>query len=162
MHPITRSPMPLDSLSGRDSAMETVLQAWRRARRERGGLPARADLPVDGLLDRLDFTGWLHVATQSPARFRFAADGEIDPSPLSGLGAVADHGDDLRAVARHLYDDLAAVAFTGSATLHRIARPAEPGFPPIVRLILPLSEDGRRVDGLLVCGVAQGASTTVH
>lgn len=125
-------------------------------------LPSRADLPVDGLVQGVDFSGWLDVAAPTPARFRFALAESAGTDQLSGLEVVAAHGADLKSAARHLYDDLAAAAFTGSAFLHRIANPDEPGMPAIERLILPFAGNGRRVDGLLICGVATPASHTVH
>ena len=156
-----RRPLPLTSLSDRPTPMAMLWKAWREARDERGMLPSRGDLRVTELLEALDFTGWLHVAAPTPARFRFALDETAGATPLSGLAPVASHGNDLKSAARHLYDDLAAAAFTGSALLHRVVRPDDPALPDVDRLILPFAGDGRRVDGLLVCGIAE-SSTPLH
>lgn len=154
-----RLPLPLTSLSDRPTPMGRLLKAWREAREERGMLPSRADLRMADLPEGLDFTGWLHVAATTPARFRFALGETAGAAPLSGLGPVASHGDDLKSAARHLYDDLAAAAFTGSALLHRVVQPDDPAMPDIDRLILPFAGDGHRVDGLLVCGIAESPAT---
>ncbi|MBL8700742.1 MAG: hypothetical protein JNK67_20380 [Alphaproteobacteria bacterium] len=157
-----RSPLSLDRLHGRSSPMAALLDAWRQARDERGMLPSRDDLAVGELLEGLDFTGWLHVAAPRPARFHFALGETAGATPLSGLAPVASHGDDLKAAARHLYDDLASAAFTGAALLHRVAHPDDPHMPEVARLILPFAGDGRHVDGLLVCGIAESPTATLH
>jgi hypothetical protein len=141
--------LPLSSLDADASPIAAALARWRAARPRSGRLPARGSFELSGLTELLDDSGWVAVTADRPARFRFHAAAPAASRGLRDLETISRHGGALRDAARPVYDDYAAAAFTGVPLLHHLL-PADGG-EAVERLILPFSNDGVGVDGLLVC-----------
>lgn len=127
-----RRRQPLARMAAADPALDAVYRYWR-SRRDDGLLPRRARIDMARLAPATGHVDVLHVAGRHPA-LRFRLHGTLvwlDRVPVAA-------------------DDFASVAWLGTPLYERVARGHG-------RLVLPLSEDGRRVSALAVCTSAPDA-----
>ena len=131
-----RRRLPLARIAAADPALATVYRYWTQSRDD-GLLPRRIRIDIGKLAPAAGQVEFLHVSGKHPD-FRFRLHGSL--VWLDRL-RIAD-------------DDYAAVAWLGSPLYQSVTRRASvaPGYR---RLVLPLSEDGRRVSVLAVCTTAR-------
>jgi hypothetical protein len=128
-----RRRQPLARMAIADPALDAIYRYWR-SRRGDGLLPGCMQVEIPRLTPAEGHVALVHVGGAHPHDHRFRPDGAV---AWFGHARVAAAG-------------YAAVAQFGTPHYEDVIRHAsrEPGYG---RLVLPLAEDGRRVDILAVC-----------
>jgi hypothetical protein len=128
-----RRRQPLARMAIADPALDAVYCYWR-SRREDGLLPRRAQVDVARLMPVAGHLALVHVSGSHPCDYRFRLDRTLvwlDLVPVAAAGYVC-----MAWLGAPLYEDV----------VHRVPTGQHYG-----RLVLPLTEDGRRVSMLVVC-----------
>jgi hypothetical protein len=134
---------PLAHMAAADPTLEAVYRYWAANREDgpMGGLlPRRRRIDAGRLAPAAGQVELLHITGRYPD-LRFRLHGSL--VWLDRL-RIAD-------------EDLAAVAWLGSPLYQTVVRRRAPAAPCYGRLVLPLTEDGRRVSLLAVCTTARAS-----
>ncbi|HEX7084832.1 MAG TPA: PAS domain-containing protein [Vicinamibacterales bacterium] len=148
---VKRRRLPLNEFAPGDQHLADAYAYWVTKRRD-GLLPSRKDIDV---LNLRPLIGWMHIVdTSAPdaADYRYRLFGTA--IRLERLWDFRNFriGDYPSKVYRQmLLEDYGAVAFSGVPSYHHVVAMLGYIRYSYSRLILPMAEDGRRVDTLLVC-----------
>lgn len=147
---VKRRRMPVREISPEDAKLVAAYSYWESKRRG-GLLPSRKDIDVIDLRPVIGKTHIVDVAQENPASFQFRLFGSSVPDVLNqssekSLGDVVS-----KALQKSVIEDYTAVCFTGTPAYHHVAAMLDFVVHSYARLILPLADDGRRVDKLIVC-----------
>ena len=148
---VRRRRYPIDQIDETDAALQTALSLWEINGKD-GMLPARKDIDV---LDLRPLIGRIHlvdVSDPDPANYRFRLFGSAVRFPGDNNYANFAIGAHTSPSFRQaLMEDYAAVTFTGTPSYQHVVAMVNFQHYSYSRLILPLADDGRRVDQLMVC-----------
>lgn len=147
---VKRRRMPVREISPEDSKLVAAYNYWESKRRN-GLLPSRKDIDVIDLRPVIGKTHIVDVAQENPASFQFRLFGSSVPdvlnqSPDKMVGDLMS-----KALQKSVIEDYTAVCFTGAPAYHHVVAMMDFVVHSYARLILPLSDDGRKVDKLVVC-----------
>ncbi len=148
---VRRRRYPVDQIDDMDAALRKALTVWESKGRD-GLLPARKDIDV---LDLRPLIGRIHlvdVSDPDPANYRFRLFGSairFDGDKNYTNFAIGAHTSP--SYRQALMEDYAAVTFTGTPSYQQVVAVVNFQRYSYSRLILPLADDGRRVDQLMVC-----------
>lgn len=148
---VIRRRMSVSEFAPGDEKLRFMYEYWS-ARRKDGLLPARRDIDI---LDLRPMVGQIHLldtTTRDPARFVFRVYGSVGSRLNQGYNytntAIGDYPSEC--YRKGLIEDYGAVAFTGTPGYHHVVALLDFIKYSYSRLILPLADDGRQVDMLLV------------
>ncbi len=148
---VKRRRLALDQIPSEDAKLAGAHRYWESKRRD-GLLPARRDLDV---LDLRPLVGGIHlidVTAEDPARFSFVLRGTALPDDIDRKVVTATVGSIASETYRQtLIEDYGAAAFSGVPSYHQVVAMIDCVRHSYSRLILPLAEDRRRVNVLMVC-----------
>lgn len=148
---VIRRRMPTATFTPGDEKLKFMFDYWI-SKRLAGLLPTRRDIDI---LDLRPMVGGIHLidaATRDPADYVFRVTGAVSSRVGGGTNyankpIISVPSDAYR---QSLIEDYGAVAFTGTAAYHHIVALLDFIKYSYSRLILPLADDGRRVNMLLV------------
>lgn len=148
---VKRRRLPLDQISPEDEKLRWALAYWQSRRRD-GLLPARKDVDIVELRPVVGTTHLVDVSADDPAKYRFRIYGTAVRQVIQNyttelvLGAWPS-----KALRDSVIEDYSAVAFTGTPSYHHVVALIDYVTYSYSRLILPMANDGRQVNMLLVC-----------
>ncbi len=148
---VKRRRLPLTGFAPEDAKLLEAYGYWESRRRD-GLLPARKDIDV---LDLRPLMGWMHLVDTSdkdPNNYSFRLFGSsvrMDGSRNYQNLRIGDYYS--KPYRETLIEDYGSVVFTGVPALHQVVALLNYLKYSYVRLILPLADDGRTVNMLLVC-----------
>jgi hypothetical protein len=148
---VLRRPQPIASLSATDPELNLVFEYWNSCRQD-GMLPRRKDIDVLQLKPVLGHTHLVDVSAQDPADYRFRLYGSkvrLDRFRNYSNTRVGDYPSIPYRTA--LIEDYSSVAWSGSPLYQHVVARLQSVRYSYSRLLLPLAEDGRRVNMLVVC-----------
>ncbi len=148
---VLRRPQPLSSLESLDPELFQVFEYWQ-SRRQEGLLPRRKDIDVLQLKPVLGHTHLVDVSAQDPAEYRFRLYGSkvrLDRFRNYTNSKVGDYPSEPYRNA--LIEDYSSVVWTGTPLYQHIVARLQSIPYSYSRLLLPLAEDGRKVNMLVVC-----------
>lgn len=148
---VKRRRMPIAQIAPEDEKLRHAHAYWT-SKRKGGLLPARRDIDILELRPLLGTMHLVDVVDGDPANFRFRVYGSsipLDSSHNYTNSAIGDYPSP--AYRRSLMEDYGAVAFTGTPNYQHIVALINYLPHSYSRLILPLADDGRRVDVLWTC-----------
>jgi len=148
---VIRRRMPTAQFISGDEKLKLMFDYWQ-SRRMNGLLPARRDVDI---LDLRPMVGGIHLLDASasdPSRFVFRVYGSIGSRLNNGYNytntTIGEYPSEAYRLA--LIEDYGAVAFTGTAAYHHVVALLDFIKYSYSRLILPLADDGRHVNMLMV------------
>jgi len=148
---VKRRRLSLSDIPPEDQKLLDAYRYWQ-SKRVNNLLPARKEIDILNLRPVLGRTHLIDVRTDNPADYRIKLYGSMVPigrgRDLTNL-PIGQYPS--RAYSRALIEDYQQVCLTGVPCYQQVV--ASLDFVPYSygRLILPLADDGRRVDTLLVC-----------
>jgi hypothetical protein len=147
---VKRRRLPLNEISPEDSKLTAAYEYWQSKRRN-GLLPARKDIDVIDLRPVIGKTHIVDVSRDDPTNFQFRLYGSSVPEVMKSAPdkTVADMMS--KALQQSVIEDYTAVCFTGTPAYHHVVAMLDFIVHSYARLILPLAENGRQVDKLVVC-----------
>jgi hypothetical protein len=148
---VLRRPQPLSSLPAGDPELNLVYEYWNGCRND-GLLPRRKDIDVLQLKPVLGHTHLVDVSAQDPADYRFRLYGSkvrLDRFRNYSNTRVGDYPSIPYRTA--LIEDYSSVAWSGTPLYQHIVARLQSIRYSYSRLLLPLAEDGRKVNMLVVC-----------
>lgn len=148
---VLRRPQPLASLPTDDPELNSVFEYWNSCRRD-GMLPRRKDIDVLQLKPVLGHTHLVDVSAQDPADYRFRLYGSkvrLDRFRNYSNTRVGDYPS--VAYRNALIQDYSAVVWSGTPLYQNVVARLRAIRYSYSRLLLPLAEDGRKVNMLVVC-----------
>jgi len=148
---VLRRPQPLASLPAADPELFQVFEYWQ-SRRQEGLLPRRKDIDVLQLKPVLGHTHLVDVSAQDPAEYRFRLYGSkvrLDRFRNYTNSKVGDYPSEPYRNA--LIEDYSSVVWTGTPLYQQVVARLQSIPYSYSRLLLPLAEDGRKVNMLVVC-----------
>lgn len=150
-HVVKRRRLPLGQFLPGDEKLAQAYAYWN-AKRHNGLLPARRDIDV---LDLRPLMGWMHlvdVGGRDPADYTYRLLGSavrLGHAPNVNSFRLGDYAPG--PYRDSLYEDYSAVCFTGVPSYQQVVALLSYVKYSYSRLVLPMAEDGRRVDMLMVC-----------
>ena len=148
---VLRRAQPISSLAVQDPELNTAYEYWTSCRKD-GLLPSRREIDVLQLKPVLGHTHLVDVTADDPADYRYRLWGSKVP-----LHRFRNYTNwrigDYRSVPyrKGLMEDYSAVTWTGSPLYHQIVARLDSIRYSYARILLPLAEDGRKVNMLIVC-----------
>lgn len=148
---VKRRRLSLAEIPTEDAPLAVALAYWR-AKKRGGLLPSRSDIDPLQLRPLLGTIHMVDASSGDPGQFRIRLHGgRVPPDverkilklPLSLCGSP-QYG-------KALMEDYGAAAFTGSPSYHQVVASIDLVPHSYSRLILPLADNGRKVDTLMVC-----------
>lgn len=147
---VLRRPQPLSLLPTADPELNQVYQYWATCRSD-GLLPKRKDIDVLQLKPVLGHTHLVDVSAQDPADYRYRLYGSKVRLNRFSNYTNTRLGDLPSVTYRNaLIDDYSAVAWSGTPLYQNVVARVQSVRYSYSRLLLPLAEDGRRVNMLMV------------
>ena len=135
-----------------EDAKLSAAHAYWHAKRRDGLLPAKGDIDILELRPLIGTTHMVDVSDPDPGNYHVRLRGSSVPDDaLRKVSNKPLHMCGSKALGESLMEDYAAVAFTGTAAYHQVVALLDYIRHSYSRLILPLAEDGRHVDSLMVC-----------
>jgi len=134
-----------------DPELNLVFEYWNSCRRD-GLLPRRKDIDVLQLKPVLGHTHLLDVSAQDPADYRYRLYGSkvrFDRFRNLTNTRVGDVPSPL--YKKTLIEDYSSVTWSGTPLYHHMVVRVQSIRYSYSRLLLPLAEDGRKVNMLIVC-----------
>jgi hypothetical protein len=148
---VKRRRLPLAEISPEDAKLRAAYDYWQSKRRN-GMLPSRKDIDVIDLRPVIGKTHIVDVSRDDPASFQFRLFGSSVPSDVLNQSSDKSVGDLMsKALQKSVIEDYTAVCFTGTPAYHHLVAMLDFIVHSYARLILPLAENGRQVDKLVVC-----------
>jgi hypothetical protein len=148
---VKRRRLPLDQMAPEDAKLAKAFAYWSSKRKD-GLLPARRDIDV---VDLRFLMGWMHLVDTSdpkPENYSFRLFGtsvRMDGSRNYQDFRIGDYY--AKCYREALIEDYSSVVFTGVPAMHQIVALLNYLKYSYTRLILPLADDGKTVNMLLVC-----------
>ncbi len=148
---VRRRRVALAEIPPEDAKLAAALAYWQ-AKRRSGLLPCRKDIDILELRPLIGATHMVDVSDPEPRNYRVRLHGGSVPPdvekkmhnrPLDQCGS--------KVMGDTLVEDYGAVAFTGVPSFHQIVMSIDMIRHSYSRLVLPLADDGRKVDSLMVC-----------
>ena len=148
---VTRRRLPLSEFAPQDQKLGEAYAYWQSKRRD-GLLPSRRDIDI---LDLRPLMGWTHLVdttSSTPAEYRYRLVGTAVRIEATQDFKDFRLGDYPSKIYRDsLLEDYGAVVFSGVPSLHHIVAVINYVSYNYTRLILPMADDWRHVDSLMVC-----------
>jgi len=148
---VKRRRMPLSAFDGRDEKLGRVHRIWE-SKRKNGLLPARRDIDVIELRPVIGVTHLVDVTDPNPENYTFRLYGTavtLDRSRNYTNTSIGQYRS--AAYRRSLIEDYSGVVATGVPAYHWVVSSIDYMVYSYSRLILPLAEDGRRPNLLMIC-----------
>lgn len=148
---VKRRNLPIEKFLPGDEKLAKAFAYWE-AKRKDGLLPARKEIDV---LDLRPLIGWMHlveVGGREPANYAYRLLGSavrLNHAPNVNSFRLGDYRPG--PYRDSLYEDYSSVAFTGAPSYQQVVAMLAYVQYSYSRLILPMADDGRQVDTLLVC-----------
>ncbi|MCC7046353.1 MAG: PAS domain-containing protein [Alphaproteobacteria bacterium] len=147
---VLRRPQPIASLPATDPELNIVYEYWNSCRRD-GLLPRRKDIDVLQLKPVLGHMHIVDVTAQDPSDYRYRLYGSKVRLNRFSNYTNTRLGDLPSLPYRNaLIDDYSAVAWSGTPLYQNVVARLQSIRYSYSRLLLPLAEDGRRVNMLIV------------
>ena len=148
---VKRRAVPIKDIAKEDDKLLHVYRYWD-AKRKSGLLPARRDIDIVELRPVVGTTHIIDVASKDPGKYKFRLYGtgvrQVEQKLPSQFLLESLKS---RAYRDALKEDYSAVVFSGSPAYHQVVAMLDYVTYSYSRLILPLAEDGREVNMLMVC-----------
>ena len=148
---VRRRAQPLDTMATEDERLDFAYRYWRGKRKD-SLLPARRDIDVLDLRPIIGAAHLIDVTAADPIDYRFRVYGSkvrMDRFQNYTNHRLGDHGSETYRTA--IAEDYLAVVSTGVPSYQNIIAMIDHVKYSYSRLILPLADDGRHVNMLLVC-----------
>jgi hypothetical protein len=148
---VKRRRLPISDFAAEDDKLAKAHGYWQ-SKRVDGLLPARKDLDI---IELRPLMGWMHVVEvggRQPADYTYRLLGtsvRLSHAPNATSFRLGDYAEGPYRDA--LFEDYSAVCFTGVPAYQHVVAMLSYVKYSYSRLILPLAEDGRKVDTLMVC-----------
>lgn len=148
---VRRRAQPLDLMATEDERLDFAYRYWT-GKRQNGLLPARKDIDVIDLRPVIGAMHIVDVAAADPNEYRFRVYGsKVRMRRFQNYTnhCVGDHPSETYRSA--VAEDYLSVVATGVPSYQQIVARIDHINYSYSRLLLPLADDGRRVNMLLVC-----------
>jgi PAS domain len=148
---VKRRRLPLSEFLSGDEKLAQAYAYWQ-SKRQGGTLPSRRNIDV---LDLRTLMGWMHlveVGGREPSDYTYRLLGSsvrMNHAPNANSFRLGDYAPGPYRDA--LFEDYSSVCFTGVPSYQQVVAMMSYIKYSYSRLILPLAEDGRKVDMLMVC-----------
>lgn len=148
---VKRRRLALDEIAAEDEKLRRALEYWQSKRKD-GLLPTRRDIDIVELRPVIGTTHMVDVTSEDPLRYKFRVYGTAVRQVVQQDAAEILLGACPSKVLRDAaIEDYTAVVFSGTPAYHQLVALIDYVSYSYSRLILPLAEDGRRVNLLMVC-----------
>ena len=148
---VLRRPQPLASLPTEEPDLNIVFEYWKSCGRD-GLLPRRKDIDVLQLKPVLGNTHLVDVTAQDPADYRYRLYGSKVRLNRFRNYTNSRVGDLPSAPYRKtVIEDYSSVVWSGTPLYQHIVARLQSIRYSYSRLLLPLAEDGRKVNMLIIC-----------
>lgn len=150
---VKRRQLPIEALAERDEVLDMAYRYWHSKRRE-GLLPARNDIDILEVSRIIKHTHLVDVSDENSDLWRFRLTGSVVPQTWPwGVGRDKISDCPWQPYREMLVEDYGTVKFTGAPMYHEIAARVDWVALTYSRIVLPLADDGRKVDNLMSCVV---------
>jgi hypothetical protein len=148
---IKRRRVALSEIPPEDATLAAAHAYWE-AKRRSGLLPARSDIDILELRPLMGVTHIVDVRDPDPKNYHVRLRGSnVPPDVERKIHNKPLHQCDSKSYGETLMEDYSTVVFTGVPSFHQVVASIDMIRHSYSRLILPLADDGRHVDTLMVC-----------
>lgn len=146
---VKRRRLPLSEIAPADEKFAKALAYWQSKRRE-DLLPSRKDIDIVDLRPLIGFMHLLDVVDAAAGKFKFRLHGtRVRIGQSFSDNAVENISS--RAMREAALEDYQSVCFTGVPCYQHVVALIDYVQYSYSRLILPMANDGRSVDALMIC-----------